>query len=136
MSRARLTRAVEFPAGHRYVLPGREEEASRERFGPSATPHGHLWRCEVTVAGEIDERTGMAVDLPELDRLLEERVREPMDHAFLNDLPEFRDGGLPTTEALARAVWDRLRPDLPEGCELVKVRVREDRDLWAEYRGR
>ncbi|MFB6240008.1 MAG: 6-carboxytetrahydropterin synthase, partial [Gemmatimonadota bacterium] len=67
MSRARLTRAVEFPAGHRYVLPDESEEASRERFGKSATPHGHLWRCEVTVAGEIDERTGMVVDLAELD---------------------------------------------------------------------
>ncbi len=135
MSRARLTRAVEFPAGHRYAHPDRDEEASRRRFGKSAVPHGHLWRCEVTVAGEIDEATGMIVDLSELDRLLQERVVEPMDHAFLNDLPEFEDGGLPTTEALARAVWDRVRPGLPPGCELVKVRVREDRDLWSEYRG-
>lgn len=135
MSRARLTRAVEFAAGHRYHLPGRGEEASRRRFGKSATPHGHRWRCEVTVAGEIDERTGMVVDLAELDRLLEERVREPLDHAFLNELPEFEDDGLPTTEALARVVWERLRPDLPEGCELVQVRIREDRDLWSEYRG-
>lgn len=135
MSRARLTRVVEFPAGHRYALPGRGEEAARRRFGKSATPHGHLWRCEVTVEGEIDEETGMVVDLSDLDRLLEERVREPMDHAFLNDLPEFDDGGLPTTEALARVVWNRLRPVLPSGCELVKIRVREDRDLWSEYRG-
>lgn len=135
MSRARLTRAVEFPAGHRYVLPDRSEGASRRRFGKSATPHGHHWRCEVTVAGRIDEETGMVVDLADLDRLLEDRVREPMDHAFLNDLPEFEEGGLPTTEALARVVWNRIRPDLPDGCELVKVRVREDRDLWSEYRG-
>ncbi|MFB6240007.1 MAG: 6-pyruvoyl tetrahydropterin synthase family protein, partial [Gemmatimonadota bacterium] len=55
--------------------------------------------------------------------------------AFLNDLPEFGDGGLPTTEALARVVWNRIRPGLPDGCELVGVRVREDRDLWSEYRG-
>ncbi len=135
MSRARLTRAVEFPAGHRYLLPGQSEEASRRRFGTSATPHGHQWRCEVTVAGRIDEETGMVVDLAGLDRLLEDRVREPMDHAFLNDLPEFEEGGLPTTEALARVVWNRIRPNLPDGCELVKVRVREDRDLWSEYRG-
>jgi len=135
VSRARLTRAVEFPAGHRYVLPGRSEEASRRRFGRSATPHGHLWRCEVTVAGEIDGETGMVVDLAELDRLLEERVREPMDHAFLNELPEFEDGGLPTTEALARVIWDRIRPELPPDCELESVVVREDRDLWSEYRG-
>lgn len=136
MARARLTRAVEFPAGHRYALPEEDEDASRERFGKSATPHGHRWRVEVTVAGELDERTGMVVDLAALDRVLEERVRGPMDHAFLNDLPEFDDGGLPTTEALARVIWERIRPELPGGCELVRVRVREDRDLWSEYRGR
>lgn len=135
MGRARLTRAVEFPAGHRYALPDRSEEASRRRFGRSATPHGHRWRCEVTVEGEIDEETGMVVDLEALDRVLEKRVRDPMDHAFLNDLPEFEDGGLPTTEALARAVWHRIRPELPRSCELVKVTVREDRDLWSEFRG-
>lgn len=135
MARARLTRAVEFPAGHRYVLPGQTEEDARRRFGPSARPHGHRWRCEVTVAGEIDEETGMVVDLGALDRVLEERIREPMDHAFLNRLPEFEDGGLPTTEAIARVVWDRLRGGLPDACELVVVRVREDGDLWAEYRG-
>lgn len=135
MSRARLTRAVEFPAGHRYALRGRSEEASRERFGKSATPHGHRWRCEVTVAGRIDEETGMIVELAELDRILEDRVREPMDHAFLNDLPEFEDDGLPTTEALARVIWNRISPGLPDGCELMRVRVREDRDLWSDYRG-
>lgn len=135
MARARLTRAVEFPAGHRYALPGEEAAASRDRFGKSATPHGHLWRVEVTVAGEIDPDTGMVVDLRELDRALEERIRGPMDHAFLNDLPEFADGGLPTTEALARVAWDRIQPELPSGCELVSVRVREDHDLWSEYRG-
>lgn len=135
MPRARLTRAVEFPAGHRYTLPGDDGAASRARFGESATPHDHVWRCEVTVAGEIDGETGMVVDLSELDRVLEERVREPMDHAFLNDLPEFEDGGLPTTEAVARVVWERIRPELPSGCELVKVRIREGRDLWSEYRG-
>lgn len=136
MSRARLTRAVEFPAGHRYVLPGRSEEASRRRFGRSATPHGHLWRCEVTVAGEIDEETGMVVDLAELDRLLDERVREPMDHAFLNDLPDFEgETEIPTTENIARVVWERVAPRLPEGCRLVRVRVHEDRDLWSDYTG-
>jgi 6-pyruvoyltetrahydropterin/6-carboxytetrahydropterin synthase len=57
-----------------------------------------------------------------------------MDHAFLNDLPEFSTGAIPTTENLARVVWERVSPALPPSCELTLVRVLEDRNLWADYR--
>lgn len=136
MAVATLTRAVEFPAGHRYRLPELDEEENRERFGPAAGAHGHNYRCEVTVEGRIHPQTGMVVDLEELDALLRERVVEPMGHALLNDLPEFSgENGLPTTENLARAVWNRLGPHLPDGCRLRRVRVQEDDRLWADYRG-
>ena len=138
MSRASLTRAVRFAAGHRYHRPEWSEEENRRAFGKCANApgHGHNYRCEITVEGSVDPRTGTVVDLGELDRILEEEVTGPMDHAFLNDLPEFADGDrIPTTEELARVVWSRLEPRLPDGCELVRVRVREDRDLWSDYEG-
>ena len=83
----------------------------------------------------IDPDTGMIVDLAALDRLLQEFVLEPMDHAFLNDLPEFSAGLVPTTENLARVVWNRISPALPNSCTLTLVRVLEDRNLWADYGG-
>ena len=138
MSRASLTRCVEFSAGHRYWRPQWTEEENRERFGEcaGAPGHGHNYRVEVTVEGEVDPLTGMVVDLGELDTILEERVVEPMDHAFLNDLPDFEGEMLvPTTENLARAVWERLSGTLPAGCALVSVKAREERDLWSVYRG-
>lgn len=138
MSRASLTRAVEFPAGHRYWRPDWSEEENRARFGRCATApgHGHTYRCEVTVEGEVDPDTGMVLDLGRLDALLAEQVVAPFDHAFLNDLPDFRDElRIPTTENIARAVWRRLAGALPDGCRLTRVRVAEDRDLWAEYGG-
>jgi len=138
MARAALTRAVRFSAGHRYHRPEWSEEENRRAFGECANApgHGHNYRCEVTVEGGIDPRTGMVIDLGELDRLLEEEVSGPMDHAFLNDLPEFDDEGrVPTTENLARVVWSRLAPRLPADCRLVRVRVHEDRDLWSDYTG-
>lgn len=137
MSRASLTRAVEFPAGHRYHRPEWTEEENRRVFGKCAAPggHGHSYRCEVTVEGPVDPETGMVMDLGRLDRILEDRILEPMDHAFLNDLPEFEDGRVPTTENLARAVWKRVSPSLPDGCSLRRVRVREGRDLWSDYEG-
>ena len=136
MARARLTRAVEFAAGHRYHRPEWSEERNLARFGKCARApgHGHNYRCEVTLEGTVDPATGMAVDLSEVDELLERRVREPMDHAFLNELPDFADL-VPTTENIARVIWNQLVGSLPDGCDLVRVRVREDRDLWSDYRG-
>lgn len=138
MARASLTRAVEFAAGHRYHRPEWSEAENRERFGKCARRpgHGHNYRCEVTVEGPVDPETGMVVDLGELDALLTEEVHDPMDHAFLNDLPDFDgDRQVPTTENIARVVWARLEPRLPDGCRLARVRVHEDRDLWSDYTG-
>lgn len=138
MPQASLTRAVEFSAGHRYHRPEWDKEENRRRFGKCAREpgHGHDYRVEVRVAGRVDEKTGMVVDLGELDAVLREEVVEPFDHAFLNDLPDF-DGEtlVPTTENIARVVWRRVSARLPEGCELQRVRVKEGRDLWAEYQG-
>jgi 6-pyruvoyltetrahydropterin/6-carboxytetrahydropterin synthase len=134
MMKTFLTRAVEFPAGHRYVRSEWSEAENEARFGKCYRPpaHGHNYRVEVTVSGEPNPETGMVVDLAELDALLRETVVEPMDHAFLNELPEFRGGLIPTTESLAHVIWNRLEPRLPRHVALARVRVREDRDLWAE----
>ena len=138
MGTARLARAVHFAAGHRYHRPEWTPERNEEVFGRCARApgHGHNYRCEVTVEGEVDPETGMVVDLGLLDRLLARRVVEPMDHAFLNEVEDFRgERRIPTTENLCRVVWDRIAPALPEGVRLVRVRVHEDRDLWSEYEG-
>ena len=74
----------------------------------------------------------MIVDLGELDGILQREVVEPMDHAFLNELPEFAGGLIPTTENLSHVIWNRLEHRLPGNIELATVRVREDRNLWAE----
>ena len=70
MPRASLTRAVEFPAGHRYHRPEWDAARNEATFGPCsrAPGHGHNYRVEVTVRGEIDPETGMIVDLAVLDR--------------------------------------------------------------------
>lgn len=138
MARASLTRAVHFAAGHRYHRPQWSEKENVARFGRCARApgHGHNYRCEVTVEGEVDPETGMVVNLGALDDLLERTVVAPLDHAFLNDVLDF-DGDLavPTTENIARVVWARLEGRLPPSSRLVEVRVHEDRDLWSSYRG-
>jgi 6-pyruvoyltetrahydropterin/6-carboxytetrahydropterin synthase len=88
---------------------------------------------EVTVAGEVDQQTGMVVNLYDLKRVLKE-ILEEFDHKHLNlDTPYFRDR-IPTTENIAAVLWQILAAR-PEIGRLEKVRLFEDEDLSAEYAG-
>jgi 6-pyruvoyltetrahydropterin/6-carboxytetrahydropterin synthase len=136
---ARLTRVVRFSAAHRYYRPGWGPEENERAFGLCAREHGHghNYRCAVTVQGEVVAETGMVMDLAALDRLLVDEVRTPLDHRHLNhDVPEFAFGrAIPTAEALAVWVWQRLTPRLPAAVRLHAVRIQEDDDLFAEFLG-
>lgn len=133
-----LTRVVRFAAAHRYHRPEWSEERNRETFGPCANPHGHghNYRLEVMVAGAPHRQTGFCVDLAALDRLLAEEVVARLDHQHLNHaLEEFAPGrAIPTTENLLLLLWERLEPRIP-GATLVRLRLREDDDLFVDYYG-
>lgn len=133
----RLERRYRFSASHLYRRPEWSEEENRARFGKCANlpGHGHNYRLYVTVAGEPDRETGFLVDLPELDRLVGERVIDALDHQHLNHaVPEFGDGGrIPSSENLVWWIHGRLAGRLPAGVTLVKLRLEEDEDLAGEW---
>jgi 6-pyruvoyltetrahydropterin/6-carboxytetrahydropterin synthase len=127
------TRRFTFSAGHRYWVDAWPAEENERVFGRLTVPHGHNYTLEVTVRGEIDERTGMVVDLGELKRMVGETVVERFDHADLNADPLFR-GRVPTTENLAVAIWELLAAKLGPD-RLWRVRVWEDPTLYVDYHG-
>lgn len=133
-----LTRTVRFSAAHRYHRPEWSEERNREVFGACSNPHGHghNYLLEVTVAGAPAEQTGFSVDLGALDAVLRDEVVARLDHRHLNHaLEEFGPGGkIPTTENLLIHLWERLAPRI-EDARLVRLRLREDVDLFADYYG-
>ena len=135
-----LTRRVSFAAAHRYRIPSWSDERNAEVFGLCARPsyHGHTYVCEITVRGELDERTGMIVDLARFDEVLAVEVRERFDHRNINlDVPEFADGRLvPTGENLARFIFDRVQAALGGAATVTAVTVAEDDTLRATYDGR
>lgn len=133
MARARSTRRFTFAAGHRYWVDTWSPADNERVFGRLTVPHGHNYTLEVTVHGDIDERTGMVIDLGELKQVVGETVVERFDHADLNADPLFR-GRVPTTENIALAVWDLLAPKLGRD-RLASVRVWEDATLSVEYDG-
>ena len=133
-----LTRVVRFAAAHRYHRPEWSDERNREAFGACANEHGHghNYRLEVMVAGTPDRQTGFSVDLAALDRVLAEEVVARLDHQHLNHaLPDFAPGrAIPTTENLLVLLWSWIEPRLV-GARLVRLRLREDVDLFVDYHG-
>jgi 6-pyruvoyltetrahydropterin/6-carboxytetrahydropterin synthase len=131
-----LTRKAEFSAAHFYHNPKFSAEENRRIFGKCNNPHGHghNYTLEVTVAGEVDARTGFVIDLKRLKDLMNSEVIEEFDHRNLNkEVPEFRDK-IPTTENLAIAIWKRLAGKL-DGAKLHRVRLYETDDLFVDVYG-
>lgn len=131
-----VTRRGEFSASHYYYNPELGEEENQRLFGKCANRHGHghNYTLEVTVAGEVDPRTGMVMDLKDLKQVMEAEVMLAMDHRFLNEeVPAFT-AVIPTTENIAIEIWRRLEPRIGAG-RLYRVRVYETADLYVDYYG-
>ncbi|MGH7325567.1 MAG: 6-carboxytetrahydropterin synthase [Candidatus Rokuibacteriota bacterium] len=127
------TRRFTFAAGHRYWVEEWSAAENGRIFGRLTVPHGHNYTLDVTIAGSIDERSGMVIDLSELKRIVSETVVERFDHADLNADPLFLTQ-VPTTENLAIAIWELLAPKLGPD-RLQRVRVWEDPTLYVDYYG-
>lgn len=90
--------------------------------------HGHSFRVRIVVAGEPDPHTGWIMDFADIkDRF--RPLYEQLDHRYLNEIPGLEN---PTSENLARWIWQRLKPDL---AELVRVEVRETCTAGCRYAG-
>ena len=131
-----LTRKAEFSSSHYYWIPSWPDAENARVFGKCANRngHGHNYTLEVTVAGEIDPKTGFVVDLKELKDVMEREVVSVYDHRHLNlEVPEFAKA-MPTTENIAIAIWKRLEGKIKD-AKLHRVRVYEMTDLFADYYG-
>ena len=132
-----ITKKAEFSASHRYWNPDWDEEKNKEVFGKNTSPmgHGHNFKLEVTVAGEIDERTGMVINLFELKSILN-TILENYDHKFLNEDVDAFKKMIPTPENIARVLWGEIEEELHKRdteCKLFKVRLYETEDLYIDY---
>lgn len=71
--------------------------------------HGHSFRGELAIRGEVDPVTGWVVDFAVLKAALDPIVAQ-LDHYLLNDVDGLKN---PTSEVLAAWIWDRLAPQMP-----------------------
>ncbi|MEM7682110.1 MAG: 6-carboxytetrahydropterin synthase QueD [Planctomycetota bacterium] len=114
----RLIRKFDFHAAHH--LPAFPEGHACRRV------HGHTYACEVVLEGDIDPATGLLMEFDALKRVIAP-VEARLDHAMLNEIEGLEN---PTTELLARWVYQQLKPGLPA---LQMVRLFETPRNGVEY---
>ena len=119
--RVDLTKTFHFEAAH--DLPTFPEGHKCRRL------HGHSFRFDVIVSGEVDESKGYLIDFGEIKRVVDPLVKR-LDHYYLNEIEGLQN---PTSENLAQWIWQRLKGELPL---LAAIRVHETCTSACEYRGR
>ncbi len=127
-----INRRAQFSASHRYWLSELSDAENAQRFGPCINfpGHGHNYVLYVAMEGDLDEH-GMVLNLSDVKHVIKQEVTSQLDFAYLNDVwPEFQHT-LPTTEYLAKVIWDRLAPHLP----IVNIQLFEHPELWSDYLG-
>ena len=90
--------------------------------------HGHSFKVELAIVGPMNPDTGWLIDFGELEEIWRP-VYQTLDHNYLNDVPGLEN---PTSEILAKWIWDRMKPTLPQ---LDQVTLFETCDARCEYRG-
>jgi 6-pyruvoyltetrahydropterin/6-carboxytetrahydropterin synthase len=103
----------------------------REYRGSCEKLHGHDWGVEIRVSADKLDRLGMALDFRKLKTKLDQ-ILDRLDHGYLNEIDEFTRVN-PTTENIARWVFEKLGPQLPAGVRLERVSVSESPECSATY---
>jgi len=136
MPQVTITRRLLFNAAHRVHNPALSDAENQALFGKCNNPnwHGHNYTLDVSVRGEVDERTGYVIDLAVLKRLAEQKAVDLIDHKNLNlDVP-FMRGVIPTSENIVVAIWRELAPAIERGT-LVRLVLWETPNNYVEYTG-
>ena len=90
--------------------------------------HGHRFTVTLAIEGNADNEKQWVADYYDVDSAYEKQVGSLIDHNYLNDIAGLE---VPTTEMLARWVFERLKPAL---AGLVEVVVAEENDTRCSYR--
>src|SRR5471030_2996727 len=74
--------------------------------GPCKDMHGHTWKVEMVVCGNMLDGVGLLADFKILKAKLKEVIM-PLYHVVLNDIAAFKNLN-PSTENLARHIYRTL----------------------------
>jgi len=118
----KLEKDFRFEASH--VLPSHDGKCKRL--------HGHSWRgqliCESATIETKGPKAGMVIDYGDMDAAIDPLLENYLDHYHLNDTTGILN---PSTEEIARWIYDKVKPKLPQ---LTAVVMEETCNSRCEYR--
>jgi 6-pyruvoyltetrahydropterin/6-carboxytetrahydropterin synthase len=90
--------------------------------------HGHSFRGEVAVRGEVDPATGWVIDFADIKGAVDPVVAQ-LDHYVLNEIEGLQN---PTSEMLAAWFWNKLAGSVPG---LYRITIEETCTTRCHYFG-
>ncbi len=125
-----MTRRLTFSAAHADWIEGKSPEENRRIFGSHASPepYGHNYVLDVTVQGDIETRTGILVNIKEIDAIVRSRIIDRIHRRYLPiAIPCFASQPL-TLENLTRFIGENLQDAMPAPVALSSVQLAETPD--------
>ncbi len=90
--------------------------------------HGHTFSVEIYLSGPINDERGWVMDFGDV-KAVARPIVDQLDHTYLNKIEGLEN---PTSENIAKWLWVRLQPSLPQISQII---VRESPTSGAVYRG-
>ena len=100
-------------------------------FGPATRLHGHTYKVQVVIQGDVLDDTGVLYDISRLRDSLKE-ILSHLHYQNLNELDEFKDLN-PTVENVCKYIYERMDLALGGGVGGLKVTVWESPTAFSSY---
>mgnify|MGYP001580794464 CR=1 FL=1 len=123
-----MGRRYRISALHQLGNPSLSERENENLFGACYRLHGHDYKIEILVSGEIDSINGLAVSRDDLDACVHKYLITQYHKSDLNEHFKNTSG-----EGLAEKFFEILRSALEPLCHLEKVTVQETRKNRFEF---
>ncbi len=133
-----ITRKEHFNAAHKLYNKHWSKEKNELVFGKCANEnwHGHNYELFVTLKGEPNPETGFIMNVKDLSKIIKEVILDKLDHSNLNlDVDFIPKDMQPSTENLAKLIYQQLEPYVSPHCQLHCIKLYETENIYAEYYG-
>jgi len=116
----KIYKVITFEAAH--LLPKLPDGHKCKRL------HGHSFTVIITVDGPIDPNVGWVIDYADITKAFKP-IYEQLDHRYLNEIEGLEN---PTSEVLAKWIWEKLKPSLND---LESIELKETCTTGCIYKG-
>lgn len=93
--------------------------------------HGHNWSVQAEIMTNMLDAAGIGYDFRKFKKQLN-AILEPLDHRLLNEIPPF-DRINPSSENLAKYIFDSLKQKLPSDIIVKSIEVKESENCAVIY---